>query len=155
MRKWFNLDFVETKKLCDVQSPSLVCWENSRGYLECASWLYGRIEWQGPLKILRNTLDVGYNDEFDMVWYVKGLIASKTNVVVTWRDRPKMGSFTLSPAGPCFGVFPMVVLCCMVFVCNWVCSMCIKKKEKVIVHWKHVLFGYLFQSDTHVWLVCG
>ena len=84
---------------------------------------------KGPLKILRNTLDVGYNDEFDMVWYVKGLIASKTNVVVTWRDRPKMGSFTSSPTGPCFGVFPMVVLCCMVFVCNWVCSMCIKKKK--------------------------
>lgn len=73
---------------------------------------------KGLLKILRNTLDVGYYDEFDMVWYVRGQIASKTNVVVTWKDRPKMGGFTSSPMGPCFGFFPMVVLCRMVSVCN-------------------------------------
>ena len=55
---------------------------------------YGRIEWKQTLLHLEKALDVAYQDvlkEFDLTWGVKGLIMTRSNLVVTWKVRPHMG----------------------------------------------------------------
>ena len=46
--------------------------------------------------------DVAYQDnleEFDSIWGVKGLIVTRSNLVVTWKVRPHMGIyFFISPS---------------------------------------------------------
>ena len=54
---------------------------------------YGRIEWKHALKDLGKTPNVAYQDilnNFDLTWGVKGLIVTRSNLVVTWKDRPQM-----------------------------------------------------------------
>ena len=37
--------------------------------------------------------DMAYHDilnKFDLTWGIKGLIVTRSNLVVTWKDRPKM-----------------------------------------------------------------
>ena len=55
---------------------------------------YGRIEWQDTLKNLQKSLNVAYQDvldELDSVWCVKQLIATRSNLMVTWKERPWIG----------------------------------------------------------------
>jgi hypothetical protein len=52
---------------------------------------YGRIEWKWTLKDLKEAPNVAYQDilkEFDLTWGVKNLIVTKSNLVVTWMDKP-------------------------------------------------------------------
>jgi hypothetical protein len=52
---------------------------------------YGRIEWKWTLKDLEEAPNVAYQDilkEFDPNWGVKNLIVTKSNLVVTWMDKP-------------------------------------------------------------------
>ena len=54
---------------------------------------YGRIEWKRTLRDLEKALDVAYHDiltKFDLTWGVKGLIVTRSNLAVTWKDRPQM-----------------------------------------------------------------
>jgi hypothetical protein len=54
---------------------------------------YGRIEWKRTLRDLEKAPDVAYHDilnNFDLIWGVKGLIVTRSNLVVTWKDRPQM-----------------------------------------------------------------
>jgi len=54
---------------------------------------YGRIEWKWTLRDLEKAPDVAYHDilnNFDLIWGVKGLIVTRSNLVVTWKDRPQM-----------------------------------------------------------------
>ena len=53
---------------------------------------YGRLRWQQTLHDLENALDVAYEvvlNEFDLVWCVKGLIVSRSNLSISWKVRPK------------------------------------------------------------------
>ena len=55
---------------------------------------YNRIEWKRTLSDLEKAPDMAYQDilnEFDSTWGVKGLIVTKSNLVVTWKVRPQMG----------------------------------------------------------------
>ena len=63
---------------------------------------YGRIEWNWALKDLEKASDVAYQDvrnEFDLTWGIKGLIESRSNLVITWKDRPQMGTIFWFPLG--------------------------------------------------------
>ena len=118
---------------CDVMGCSLRWYvEKTRRIIWDGLLGYDRTEWQRTLKDLEEHPRYWVQGRSEQVLYVKGLIASKTNVVITHRDRPKMGSITSSPMGPSFRFFPMVVLCCMIFVCSWVCLDCIKKNKTII-----------------------
>ena len=47
---------------------------------------YGRIEWKQTFSDLEKALGVAYHDvlsEFDSIWGVKGLIVTRSNLVVT------------------------------------------------------------------------
>ena len=53
---------------------------------------YGRIKWKQTLEDLEKTPDVAYHDilhKFDLTWRVKGFIVTRSNLVVTWKDRPQ------------------------------------------------------------------
>ena len=53
------------------------------------------IEWQRMLQNLAEVLDVEFQDflnEFQLALYVKGLIATKSDLEVTWKIRPQMGT---------------------------------------------------------------
>jgi hypothetical protein len=55
---------------------------------------YGRLEWQWTLTNLERRPNVAYEDvlkDFDNVWCVKGLNVTHSNLVVTWKARPRMG----------------------------------------------------------------
>ena len=52
---------------------------------------YGRIEWKLILSNLEKAPDVAYQDvlnKFDLIWGVKGLIMTQSNLEVTWKVRP-------------------------------------------------------------------
>ena len=54
---------------------------------------YDRLEWQRTLMLLKTTPDVAYEivlEDFVNVWCVKGLIGILSNLVITWKDRPRM-----------------------------------------------------------------
>jgi hypothetical protein len=54
---------------------------------------YGRLQWQQTLQDLQKAPNVAYQDvlkEFDSVWCIKGLIVTRSNLVVTWKVRPWM-----------------------------------------------------------------
>ena len=45
-------------------------------------------------------MDVAYHDvfkEFDTTWGVKNLIVTRSNLVVTWMDRPQMSTISWFP----------------------------------------------------------
>jgi hypothetical protein len=45
------------------------------------------------LRDLEKAPDVAYHDilnKFDLIWEVKGLIVTRSNLVVTWKGRPQM-----------------------------------------------------------------
>lgn len=49
---------------------------------------HGQIEWQRRLKDFESAWDVAYQDvlnEFDLMWLVKGLVVTHSNLVVTWK----------------------------------------------------------------------
>ena len=51
------------------------------------------IEWKRKLRESEKAPDVAYHDilnKFDLTWGVKGLIMTRSNLVVTWKDRPHM-----------------------------------------------------------------
>lgn len=53
------------------------------------------IEWQRTLKALKKTHVVAYDDvfeDFGKVWCVKGLIATRSNLVMSWKIRLRMGT---------------------------------------------------------------
>lgn len=80
--------------LC-FQFLPLACWENPQDCYGMCFLVLVRLSGKGPWKILRklwmsHTMMV--LKAFAMVWCVEGLIASRrSDQVVTWRDRPKMG----------------------------------------------------------------
>ena len=54
---------------------------------------YGRIEWKQTLMDLEKALGVAYHDilnKFDSTWGVKGFIVTRSNLVITQKDRPHM-----------------------------------------------------------------
>lgn len=62
----------------------------------CVGFLleYGRLEWQWTLHDLEKVSDVAYQDvltEFDSVCCIKGLIVTRSNLIVTKKLRPQMG----------------------------------------------------------------
>ena len=63
---------------------------------------YGRIEWKQTLSYLTKAPDVAYQDvnEFDSIQGgVKGLIVTRTNLVVMWKVGPKMAIISWFPLG--------------------------------------------------------
>jgi hypothetical protein len=68
---------------------------------------YGRIEWKQMLRDLEKAPDVAYHDilnKFDLIWGVKGLIVTRSNLVPTWKDRPQMSIISRFPLRlRCFG----------------------------------------------------
>lgn len=55
---------------------------------------YSRIEWKRTLLDLEKAPDVAYQDileELDLIWGGKGLIVTRSNLVVTWKVGPQMG----------------------------------------------------------------
>lgn len=54
---------------------------------EGSSLSHDHIEWQRMLKDFKDTQDVAYQgmpNECDPMWCIKGLIATRSNFVVTW-----------------------------------------------------------------------
>ena len=52
---------------------------------------YGRLEWQQTLQDLEKAPDITYLDvpkKLDSVWCVKGLIVTRSDLMVTWKVRP-------------------------------------------------------------------
>lgn len=75
-----------------------LCVLSSLGYIEStkvgdALLDYGRIEWQKTLKALEIAPHIGYNvpKGFGKIWCAKGHIATRSNLVRTWKVRPLMG----------------------------------------------------------------
>ena len=55
---------------------------------------YGRLEWHQTLTYLEKTPDIAYENVlkvFDNVWCVKALIVICSNLMITWKLRPRMG----------------------------------------------------------------
>lgn len=53
------------------------------------------IEWQRTLEALKKTHVVAYDDvfeDFGKVWCVKGLIATRSNLVMSWKIRLRIGT---------------------------------------------------------------
>ena len=62
--------------------------------------IYTCMEWE--LKSLCYFPDVAYQDvlnEFDSTWGVKGLMMIRSNLIVTWKDRPHMSIISWFPLG--------------------------------------------------------
>jgi hypothetical protein len=55
---------------------------------------YGRIKWKHTLRDSGKTMDVAYHDvlnKLDLTWGgVKGLIVTRGNLIITWKDKPRM-----------------------------------------------------------------
>ena len=92
---------------------------------------YGRIEWKHTLSYLKKAPNVTYQDILKKIgsfFGVNGLIVTRSNLVVTWKVRPRMGTITwftlwlrwLSRGG-----------CILIPSCNWF-SICAKKKNQQI-----------------------
>ena len=61
---------------------------------------YGMIEWKRTLRDLEKALDAAYDDmlnEFQLIWRVKNLIVTRSNLVVTWMDRLQMSIVSSFP----------------------------------------------------------
>lgn len=68
-------------------------FEKTRPIIWDALQDYARVEWKRTLSDLEKALDVAYQDvlsEFDSVWGVKNLIMTRSNLVITWKVRPRM-----------------------------------------------------------------
>ena len=66
-----------------VQKTRQVIWDALQDY--------GRIEWKQTLKDLEETPDLeDVLKEFDTTWGVKNLVVIRSNLVVTWMDKPQM-----------------------------------------------------------------
>ena len=87
--------------------------EKTRQVIWNAFQNYGRIEWEWTLKDLEEAPDVAYQDivkKFDSTWGIKNLIMTRSNLVVTWMDKPHM-SIILNFHSGCAGSPGLVVFC--------------------------------------------
>jgi hypothetical protein len=87
---------------------------------------YGRIKWQWTLANLEKAPDVAYRDvldEFNSIWETKGLIVTRSSLVVMWKVRPRMGIISWSHLG--LQWFSRGG-CTLVLSCN---SICAKKRK--------------------------
>ena len=83
---------------------------------------------KGLLWNWEKTLDVAYEDvlnKFDLIWCVKGLIVTRSNLVVTWTIRPQIGIISRGPIS--LGLFPFPLQFHLF-------SNCIKKTTKQNTH---------------------
>ena len=62
---------------------------------------YDGLEWQRTLHDLEKTLDIAYEDvlnDFDLVWFIKGLIVTHSNLSVTWKVKPQIDIISRVPS---------------------------------------------------------
>lgn len=105
-------------------------WRNFTRLCGMLSSIMNRIDWQRTLKDLENAPDVAYVLRmFGEVWCVKALIATKSNLVVTWKVRPKIGTSTYTPGVP-WWIFPMRWFCFWFLAIDSFQFIPKKKKEK-------------------------
>ena len=74
----------------EVQRPI----EKTHQVIWDAFQVYGRIKWKRTLLDLENVPDVAYQaaiNKINSIWGVKGLIMTRSNLVITWKVRPHMG----------------------------------------------------------------
>jgi hypothetical protein len=77
-------DLIFNKLQWPIEKTSQIIWDALQDY--------GRIEWKWTLRDLEKAPDVAYHDildKFDLIWGVKGLIVTRSNLVVTWKDSLK------------------------------------------------------------------
>lgn len=61
---------------------------------------YGTFEWQRTPHDLEKVPNVAYDNvlnDFDLVWCLKGLIVTRTNLLVIWKMKPRMSIISWAP----------------------------------------------------------
>jgi len=84
-RQWNDLVFNNLQ--WSIEKTRQVVWD--------ALHDYGRIKWKHTLRDLGKTLDVAYHDilnKLDLTWGVKGLIVTRGNLIITWKDKPRIST---------------------------------------------------------------
>ena len=116
---------------------------------------------RGCLRNLEKALDVAYHDilnKFDLTWGFKGLIVTRSNLVVTWKNGPQM-SIILDFHSGCVILAGLVVFW-VLFAINF--SICSKKERGnmslvvrlVFVMWDFNPFSrniYRYVSTKAIW----
>ena len=86
------------------------------------------------LKDLEKAPDMAYHDilnNFDLTWGIKGLIMTRSNLVVTWKDRVHRNIISWLPLGSrCFSRVGRILGSFCNWICNWIFNLCQKKKTK-------------------------
>ena len=96
------------------------------------------------LRTMEKALDLAYQDvlnEFDSVMGVKGLIETRSNLVVTWKVRPQTDTTSWFPLR--LRWFSQGGSCWFLFAIEF--SICAKKKKKILA-WYGYLMIYIFST---------